>query len=423
MTTMTPVAEGPDPTCPLRRTDRGTGGYRVLLADGNAAVRRLNADALRRAGWQVDAVADGIAALQRFQQAEDARAGFDIVLVDAHLPDLNGLDVCKVLHDQPGTAGPLIVLVAADPPDSDGIDAVLLKPLTAATLASRLAELKAKQPPPASTSPLDDAASQHLQGLRILITDDNEINLEVANLNLESEGAIVYLARDGQEAINYLSAQPDSIDLVLMDVQMPVMDGYAATRYIRETLKLTDLPIIALTAGAFKNEQDAALACGMNGFIAKPFRMDEVIGTLRRLGCLPPAAARAGVCVEAEAPPAVLDIAQGLKTWLNPDSYQKYLCHFAEFYADAAQQISRSVDGDQRPHAVLLAHRLKGAAGNLALPQVEARAEQLERLLDGGGNPAQALDDLQQALSCALDAIQRYISRASAAPGSPPNRC
>jgi len=126
-------------------------------------------------------------------------------------------------------------------------------------------------------------AAKRLEGLRILVADDNGINLEVACLNLQAEGATVYLAKDGHEAVNWLANNVEGVDVVLMDVQMPVMDGYQATRQIRDTLGLKSLPIIALTAGVFKNEQDAAFKVGMNGFISKPFDMEQLVETLREL--------------------------------------------------------------------------------------------------------------------------------------------
>jgi PAS domain S-box-containing protein len=123
-----------------------------------------------------------------------------------------------------------------------------------------------------------------LLGVRILVVDDSDINLEVTKQILELEGAQVWLASDGQEAFEFLQAEPLAIDVVLMDVQMPVLDGHDATRRIRLELKLSDLPIIALTAGALSSERQRAAAAGMDDYIVKPFDADALVASiLRRL--------------------------------------------------------------------------------------------------------------------------------------------
>jgi PAS domain S-box-containing protein len=121
-----------------------------------------------------------------------------------------------------------------------------------------------------------------LSNVRVLAVDDSEINLEVARRILELEGAQVWLARDGLEAFERLQAEPRGFDVVLMDVQMPVLDGHSATRRIRQELGLTDLPIIALTAGALSNERPRAIAAGMDDFIVKPFDVRNLVSTIQR---------------------------------------------------------------------------------------------------------------------------------------------
>jgi CheY-like chemotaxis protein len=121
-----------------------------------------------------------------------------------------------------------------------------------------------------------------LLGVRVLVVDDSDINLDVTKRILELEGAQVRLARNGQEAFEFLQAEPRAIDLVLMDVQMPVLDGHDATRRIRLELKLTDLPIIALTAGALSSERQRAVAAGMDDYIIKPFDAQALVSSILR---------------------------------------------------------------------------------------------------------------------------------------------
>jgi CheY-like chemotaxis protein/HPt (histidine-containing phosphotransfer) domain-containing protein len=130
--------------------------------------------------------------------------------------------------------------------------------------------------------PIRSTLGPGLLGVRVLVADDSTINLEVARRILELEGARVWLARDGQEAVNHLLADPEGFDVVLMDVQMPVLDGHDATRRIRTGLGLTELPVIALTAGISIGEHERAAMAGMNDVVAKPFNPQALIRCIRK---------------------------------------------------------------------------------------------------------------------------------------------
>ena len=130
-----------------------------------------------------------------------------------------------------------------------------------------------REPQPTARAPLD--------GLRLLAVDDNHINLRMIERVLQRQGATVALAHDGQEALQQLQAKPDGFDAVLMDIQMPVMDGLTATREIRQNPALRHLPVFALTAGVLPEEREAALAAGIDGFIAKPLELEALVALLR----------------------------------------------------------------------------------------------------------------------------------------------
>jgi PAS domain S-box-containing protein len=138
-------------------------------------------------------------------------------------------------------------------------------------------------PEPAAAAPSLPGPANRLRGIRILVVDDDDINREVARCVLEEEGAVVSLAADGRQALDRIGERPDGFDAVLMDVQMPVMDGYQAVREIRETLGLADLRVVALTADAFDAQREKALAAGMDDFIGKPFEVDEMVERVRAL--------------------------------------------------------------------------------------------------------------------------------------------
>ena len=120
-----------------------------------------------------------------------------------------------------------------------------------------------------------------LTGIRVLVADDNQLNLFVADRILQREGAVTTLVKDGQQAVDCLTANPHGFDAVLMDVHMPILDGLTATRLIRQELKLDKLPIIALTAGVFPDEQQNALDAGINGFLSKPMNVDKLTTMIR----------------------------------------------------------------------------------------------------------------------------------------------
>ncbi|GAB6139550.1 hypothetical protein JCM14076_02790 [Methylosoma difficile] len=241
-----------------------------------------------------------------------------------------------------------------------------------------------------------------LAGLRILVVDDSEINCEVASLNLKEEGGEVFLAHNGEQALIWLTQQVDAIDVVLMDVQMPIMDGYEATRQIRAHSQLQALPVIALTAGVFKEQEDLALAAGMNGFIAKPFNVEELISVLQHAAVKP----KQAPTVATTALP-VLDMALGLSRWHNADTYQNYLYRFISDYADTPQHISRLIQQNDTAAVSLLLHKLKGAASNLALLQIAHLAGQLTQKLHDKQSLETDIPLFESILGATLTAIQQ----------------
>ena len=249
---------------------------------------------------------------------------------------------------------------------------------------------------------------QSLLGLRVLVTDDSEINCEVARRILQGQGAIVSLASNGQEALDWLLAHPTEVDLVLMDVQMPVLDGLEATRQLRRMPEFAELPIVALTAGAFKSQQDEARAVGMTHFISKPFDVPSTLALIQRL-CRRPAPSPQPQAPAAPTPAPselVMDVAQGLEIWMDMPSYLDCLPRFVKSYHDAVAVMQASLAQGDRAGAIALAHKLAGDAANMALPDTRRLAAQAERVLRSELDPAPALADLALALARALAEIE-----------------
>jgi CheY-like chemotaxis protein len=256
----------------------------VLIADDNARARDLLAGMAAALGMQAD-VADSVATLQhRLAQADAASTPYRLLLVDASLPGLQ--------ESWPRAAS--IILMATPRARSELqqrsadqrplFGALLDKPVTPARLVQACrAALGGTSPSPTVLSPAPAPLYQPrevLRGARILLVEDNEINREIALTLLRDVGAVVAVAEDGQQALDALARTP--FDAVLMDCQMPVLDGYGATRALRQRPELRKLPVIAMTANAMVGDREAALAAGMDDHLAKPIRFDEMFDKLAR---------------------------------------------------------------------------------------------------------------------------------------------
>ncbi|MCQ8102718.1 response regulator [Methylomonas sp. SURF-2] len=392
----------------------------VLIADDHPVALETMAATVRSLGWNPEVVSSGEEALQRVLARAENNKLPDLLLLDWRMPGIDGLTaglrIKNALGDIPNA--PLIVMTTAHDrdallrePGANIVDAILNKPVTASALYNVVSAAKRRQQgdfqPETATLPLND---RRLRSLRVLVVDDSEINRDMARRILESEGACVHLADDGKTALEWLSDNPDSMDVVLMDIQMPLMDGYEATRRIRDTLNLTDLPIIALTAGAFKNQQTAALAAGMNGFIAKPFDVDDLITQLRQYAPeqdrAPSAPITTPAAVSESGPKPIIDLERGLRNWGDVETYHRYLRKFADAHGRDGDEIGALIGMGLHEQARVLTHKLKGSAGNLAMMALWELAEKIERTLIEGHDSA----DWPQALQRALDEALREIS-------------
>jgi len=308
------VALVPD-TVPEQKRTEILSGLRILIVDDSPIARDLLATIAQSLGWISTCVDSGAAALAYLHMRRAVGAPVDVVLVDWRMPDQDGLETSRQIRQQGNVTTPIIIMVTAyDRADLHArgdisvLDAVLLKPLTASSLfeAVRLAyERRGKRPqtPPSGAGPsgfeTGDLAGgpgfgggdaflgqvdsrQRLVGVRILLVEDNAINQEVAEFLLTEEGAIVEVAGHGAEALDKAAGTPAGYDLVLMDLHMPVMDGYEATRRLREGGSCVKVPIIAMTADAMPQDRIRCLEAGMNDHMAKPFDAEQLVAMVCR---------------------------------------------------------------------------------------------------------------------------------------------
>ena len=264
----------------------------ALVVDDNAAARDILVHALAGVCGRVDAVSSGEEATAAVKQ-HDADRPYDVVFMDWRMPGMDGIQAARLIKEDPSlTTRPAVVLVTAfgreevrEEAERIQIDGFLLKPVTASMLFDTLVALFAGASQDSTVlAPLGDRHADRLRGLRVLLAEDNEINQQIAVELLEGVGATVEVANDGVDAVRMLLNQPmpQKYDVVLMDLQMPEMDGYQATREIRSDPRFASFPIIAMTAHATIEERQKCLDAGMNGHVSKPIDPASLFDTLER---------------------------------------------------------------------------------------------------------------------------------------------
>jgi CheY-like chemotaxis protein/nitrogen-specific signal transduction histidine kinase len=274
-------------------------GVRVLVVDDNACARQVAADMCRAIGMHADTAASGDLALRRAMLADASDEPFQLMLVDWNMPGMSGPECALALaaHGVWRHPPPVVLLMTAMPGEDARtrlaeagvrVAALLGKPITPSALAEALA--RALSPPTTGQRMAPGSAARsratqsgqqarpELEGVRVLLVEDNPINQELAVEVLRRAGVVVSVAGEGRQALALL--ERERFDAVLMDCQMPVMDGYATTQALRQQPSLKLLPVIAMTADAMVGQREAAIAAGMNDHITKPIRVSEMLDTL-----------------------------------------------------------------------------------------------------------------------------------------------
>ena len=264
----------------------------ALVVDDNAAARDILVHVLDNFCARVDAVSSGEEAITAVKQHDSGRP-YDVVFMDWRMPGMDGIEAARLIkQDAELKKHPAVVLVTAfgreevrEEAERVQMDGFLLKPVTTSMLVDTLVGIFAgTQQDRAAPAPAVDRHADRLRGVRILLAEDNEINQQIAVELLEGVGATVEVANNGLEAVRKMLEQPEppKVDVVLMDVQMPEMDGYQATRKIRSDPRFASFPIIAITAHATIEERQKCLEAGMNGHVSKPIDPSALFDTVER---------------------------------------------------------------------------------------------------------------------------------------------
>ena len=383
------------PPAPLRQE---LPGARVLIVDDNACAREVLAGMSTALGLRPRCAADALDALRMVARADAGDEPYELVLLDWKMPGVDGVECARLLsrREPRRHPAPTVLMLTAFSRDEVmqrlgeqklAVAALLIKPVTPSTLfdacstALGLASHRATR-----TARREEILHGHqasLVGARILLVEDNAFNRELALDALKRAGIVVSVAHDGQEALDVL--ERESFDAVLMDCQMPVLDGYAATRALRQRPQLQGLPVIAMTANAMVGDREKVLAAGMNDHIAKPIRFDAMFATLARWVRPAPATvdspggAGAGAGVDPFAGLSGVDTRAGLAGMMGDNAlYRRLLCVFRDGQADFESRFRAARAAGDLDTATRMAHDLKSMAAALGIHAVQPQAQALE---------------------------------------------
>jgi PAS domain S-box-containing protein len=403
-------------------------GTRVLVVDDNASAREILSSMARSYGVEVDVADSGGVALRMLVDAEQRSLPYDLVLMDWRMPGMDGVETVRRMHEANLARTPSVIMVTAfgreevrEQAERQGVNlpVVLTKPVTPSTLLEALGTVLGKVPQAGTRASERYGQSANdmagLRGARLLLVEDNELNRELASELLQGVGIELSQVVDGQQALDLLE-QDAEFDGVLMDCQMPVMDGYTATRRIRQQPRFADMPVIAMTANAMAGDRERALASGMNDHISKPLNVADMFATLARW--IRPGARRKpeAPAVNATDSATVLpehlegiDLAAGLATCMGKrDLYLRLLRKFQATQSHFGEAFQRATASDDPTAPARLAHTLRGTAGNIGAGKVALAAGALEQACLSGetveGVTARLME-VERCLAPLLDAL------------------
>ncbi len=409
---------------------RSLRGMKVLVVDDNVTSREILQEMLESFTFEVTQAASGKEGLRELEKASADRP-FELVIMDWQMPGMDGIEASKIIKNHPLLSKiPAIIMVTnygreeiMHQAERAGLDGFLIKPVNPSLLFDAIMQCLSEGVP--STAPAFERGvaagieSRHfIQGARVLLVEDNEINQQVALEILAGANIEVSLVTNGQEAVKAVTE--NDYDAVLMDVQMPVMDGHEATRIIRRDPRFQDLPIIAMTAHAMAGDRENSLAAGMNDHITKPIDPEKLYRTLGHwLGRSTAVTAREPVDQEparrttvdepVELPDLVgINVDAGLKRLLgNKKTYRRILQQFRRDFQEAEETIKGLVAAGKESEAGALAHTVKGAAGNIGAEDLQEAAAGLETWFkeSGTGLPEPGLGDFTRELRKVLASL------------------
>jgi len=396
---------------PANEENQDPGRKTVLVVDDSADARDVLVAMLTANGFDSRTVSSGEEVIPALDAAWSNHRPFDLVLMDWRMPGMNGVETARKIDArlQSFRIPPIVMVSAFDREQvmhggvNPGLGGFLIKPVKESVLIETIRALLRERHEengvnePSSVPVRISAHPKDLAGLRVLLVEDNEINRDLATELLTDLGILVSVAVDGREGVDRIAAEP--FDLVLMDIQMPVMDGLTATRLVRSDARFSALPIIAMTAHAMSGDREKSLAAGMNDHLTKPISPERLTDTLLRwmprnlqmVGSSPspePVAALSGESLPEGSLPeelAPFDLRAALvRTNGKPMLLRKMMLSFRTLYAEAGSELRLLVSQGKMEEAERVAHSLKGSARTLEANLLGDTAEAIEVALRTG---------------------------------------
>ena len=398
-------------------------GLRVLVVDDNATNRRILEEVLAQWHMRPTAVAGGRAALEEMEAADRAGRPYPLVLLDASMPEMDGFDLAGKVQQSPRLARASIMMLSSDARPGDrarcfelGISAYLTKPVKQSDLMDTIVGVLGSRLSGARKRPATGSARSPEGGrrLHVLVAEDNAVNQQVAVGMLDRAGHEATVAANGREVLALL--EKGAFDVVLMDVQMPEMDGLEATAAIRDRERATGghLPIVALTAHAMKGDAERCLEAGMDAYLAKPLQPRELLAAID--GVLGSAATGApSPAGRASGPPAVAEVLEVARLLERVGGDRKALAELVRlFRADSPKQVARIREAIREGDPAALraaAHALKGAVSNFAAPPATEAALRLQKMAEAGRltGAETALDRLEREIEALLASLTTIV--------------
>ncbi len=406
-------------------------GMSVLVVDDNETAREILKEALETFSFKVTLAKCGQEAIGLV--LNNREQPFDLVIMDWKMPELDGIETSKIILEKSPIKIPTIIMVTAfgreevaEKAAEVGIKGFMTKPISYSHLFDTIMEVFGKEV--STKRSRVEKGMKHQDGLakikgaRILLTEDNEINQQVATELLEQAGFIVEIANNGKESVEKVLASgvPSKYDIVLMDLQMPIMDGYTATIEIRKHSMYNELPIVAMTADAMVGIKEKCISVGMMDFVTKPINPDDVFGALvtwvqpgeRKVEDLPKPKQFIEDADEQLPEFVNIDVKNGLaRVGGNKKLYLNLLEKFYGNNINVVEQIKTAVHNKDQELSVRLAHTVKGVSGNLGAINLNLIAAKVEAKL----KKQMDLDDadfkeFESTLNLALNEIQEWKS-------------
>ena len=387
----------------------------VLVVDDNVVARNLTMGMARSWGWRVDGADSGEQALALLEaRAKAMRPPYDAIFVDWLMPGMDGWETIARMRDLGAQAlSPITVMVTAhgremltqrSAREQAHLNAFLVKPITASMLFDTVVDARAGLSNLRAKPRVRSDKAGRLEGMRLLVVEDNLINQQVARELLSAEGAQVEIAGNGQLGVAAVVNAQIPFHAILMDIQMPVMDGYEATRMIRQESGLAQLPIIAMTANAMASDREACLQAGMNDHVGKPFDLPHLVDVLLqhtwriRTGESPtfeqretdPAGTLCGEATPHTMPPVnAIDTEEALgRMGCNSELYATVLTSYLTDLRAAPDQLDTFLTIGDLAGARRLLHTVKGLSATVGATDMAAVAKATEQALQDGTQQA-----------------------------------